>query len=97
MPLFNILRKVPGMTRAGVDAAAFRALTCTYDYDDLRWVRSYWDEALGELRCIYEARDAGQVRDHARRSRIPCDDVREITEILPAEYADETPSVLRRA
>jgi hypothetical protein len=87
MPLFAVKRIIPGVDRAVLDAAAFRALSCTYDYDDLDWIRSYWEPGSDEVLCIYVARDADQVREHAERSRIPCDEVRQVDEVLPADYA----------
>ncbi len=88
MPLYKIRRDVPGATRDEVDASGFRALICGYEYEGLRWIRSYWDAEAGELNCLYEAVDEEQLRDHARRSRIPCDDIREVVELMPHFFAD---------
>jgi len=86
MPLFTIRRDVPDVTREDLDAAAFRALACAYEYPGLRWVRSYWDEDRGQLLCLYEARDAAQIEHHSRRSRIPCDEIRAVIEFGPESY-----------
>lgn len=86
MALFSIRRNVGPQTRDEMDAAALRAIMCAFEYPGLRWIRSYWDQAGGQITCFYEATDAGQIRDHSRRSRIPCDDVREVVELGPQEY-----------
>ncbi len=86
MPLYKIRRGVPGASREDVDASAFRAVACAIEFDGLHWVRSFWDEAAGELTCLYEAASAAQVLAHAERARIPCDSVAEVTEITPDEY-----------
>lgn len=39
---------------------------------------------------MYQARDAGRLEDHARRARIPRDEVREVAEIVPEEYVSMT-------
>jgi Nickel responsive protein SCO4226-like len=87
MALYAIRRDVGPMTSDDVDAAGFRATTCAAEYDGLRWVRSYWDRERGQLLCYYEARNADQIRDHSRKAAIPCDDVFEVTEVLPDVYA----------
>jgi len=92
MPLYMIRRDVPGATREDVDASGFRAVICGYEYEGLRWLRSYWDEEKGEIRCLYEAVDEEQVRDHARRARIPCDEVREVVELMPHLYVGPAPA-----
>jgi hypothetical protein len=86
MPRFTIRRVVPDATREDVDAAAFRAIACATEYDGLKWIRSYWDETGHELLCLYEAANADQIREHSRRARIPCDEVREVVEVGPEEY-----------
>jgi hypothetical protein len=93
MPLFLIRRNVPGACREDVDAAFLRAHSCAYSYDGLRWVTSYWDQEGEVIHCVWEAEDADQVRDHARRSRIPCDEVREVTQFSPSEQ----PGIVREA
>jgi len=84
--LFAIRRDVPGATREDVDAAGFRAVACAYEYPGLRWVRSYWDEERGQLLCVYEARDAAQIENHSRRSRLACDEIRPVLELGPEAY-----------
>lgn len=46
--------------------------------DQLRWIRSYViQETPGSLGtvCVYQAIDAGALREHARRAELPCDEV----------------------
>lgn len=86
MPLYAIRRDLGPITREELDASAYRAIMCAYDFEGLKWVRSFWDPEQGEIRCLYEAQDVAQVIEHARRSRIPCDDVREVIEIDPGLY-----------
>ncbi|HEX5142018.1 MAG TPA: nickel-binding protein [Dehalococcoidia bacterium] len=85
MPLFLIRRNVPGIGRADVDAAFLRAHSCAYSYEGLRWITSFWNQEEEVIHCVWEARDADQLRDHARRSRIPCDEVSEVIQFSPSE------------
>lgn len=86
MPLFEIRRRLGPVTRDELDAAAYRAIVCSYQFDDLKWLRSYWQQEMGEITCIYEAKDQSQIREHSLQSRIPCDQVREVTEVTPEPY-----------
>jgi hypothetical protein len=90
MPLFKIRRSLPGAVREDVDAAAYRALACAFNFEGMRWVTSYWDREGEEFHCIYEAQDAAQLAAHARRARIPCDDVCEVIEIGPELYVQSS-------
>lgn len=86
MTLYAIRREIGAMSPDEVDAAALRAIICALEYDGLRWVRSFWDRGHGRLDCLYEAQSAAQVREHSMRSNIPCDEVNEVSEILPDTY-----------
>jgi uncharacterized protein DUF4242 len=86
MPLYSIRRELGKITRDELDASASRAIMCAYDFEGMRWVRSFWDPEAGNITCLYEAASAGDVREHARRARIPCNDVREVTEVMPEVY-----------
>jgi hypothetical protein len=86
MPLFVIRREVPGASREEIDAAAYRAIACAFNIEGLRWVTSYWDDAAGRLFCVYESENAEQLADHARRARIPCDEVIAVMELGPSNY-----------
>ena len=100
MPLYHIRRLVPDRTAEDIDAAGFRALVCAVDFEGLRWVVSHWDQEGGEIHCIYEAQSPEQLIEHARRSRIPCDEVREVLAIRPDDivqpgYRDVVPEAAR--
>ena len=89
MPVYLIRRDVPGVTQEEMDAAAYRAIACTFYYDGVRWIRSFWDKDLGVLRCVYEANSAEDIFAHAQTSRIPCDEVREVHPFGPESYTNE--------
>jgi hypothetical protein len=86
MPLYAIRRDLGGISRDELDAAAYRAIMCSYEFHDMKWVRSFWNPERGDILCLYEAASVEDVKEHARRSRIPCDDVSEVTEITPEMY-----------
>ena len=87
MPLYAIRRIVGPMSQEELDAAGFRATVCAAEHNGLRWERSFWDKAAGELTCYYEAESPDQIRLHSHQSNIPCDDVKEVSVILPDVYA----------
>jgi hypothetical protein len=89
MPFYLIRRNVSGATREDVEAGGLRALFCAYDYEGLRWIRSLWDSKKGETICLYEAACEEDIVDHSERSRIPCDEVREVVELGPWLYTSE--------
>ena len=86
MPLYRIRRDVGPLTQEDLDAASFRAIVCAPQFPGLKWHRSYWDREAEVLDCVYEAVDRAQIEEHARVSRIPCDDVHEVAEVLPETY-----------
>ncbi len=86
MPLYAIRRKVPGASQTDLDAAAFRAINCLPWYDGLSWIRSYFNPESEELICYYRAKDADQIRLHAERASIPCDEVVAVEEMTPDRY-----------
>jgi hypothetical protein len=92
MALYVIRRDVPGSTQEVIDAASWRAIACAVNYPGLRWLHSYWDTS-GRLFCVYEAEDESQIREHARQSRIPCDEVRPVLVVRPEHYTGEDPSI----
>ena len=89
MALFLIRRDVPGITQEEVDAAAYRAITCAFYYAGLKWLQSYWDRDAGIIHCVYEARSAEDIFEHAQVARIPCNDVREVHTFGPETYTSE--------
>jgi hypothetical protein len=86
MPLYRVRRNVGDLAEAELDAASFRAILCGAEFPGLRWHQSYLDKEGGWIDCIYEARSPEDIREHARISRIPCDEIREVTEIRPETY-----------
>jgi hypothetical protein len=88
MPLFMIRRSFPGATETDLDAAAFRALACAPFYEGLLWVRSFWDRGKEETLCFYEARSVEDIRLHADRAQIPCDEICAVEEVLPSQFEE---------
>ncbi|MEO8540501.1 MAG: nickel-binding protein [bacterium] len=86
MALYRIRRNVGDISKEDMDAASMRAIVCAVQFPGLKWHRSYWDREAGNLDCLYEASDPTHLEEHARVSRIPCDEVREVTEVLPETY-----------
>ncbi len=91
MPMYTVLRHFPGGTATDLDAASFRSLSCLMYHPGLHWLRSYWDPAKESTTCIYEAIDEEQIRLHARRAELPCDDIAIVQEVLPAQYGGQPP------
>ena len=87
MPLFAIRRNVGPISADELDAAGFRATACATEFEGLRWERSFWDRARGQLLCYYEAKSADEIRRHSHMSNIPCDEITEVTEVLPDVYS----------
>lgn len=88
MPLYRIRRDVGAISPEDMDAAAFRAIVCAPQFPGLRWRTSFWDRDGGRMDCLYEANDATQIEAHARVARIPCDEVREVFELLPDTFVN---------
>jgi hypothetical protein len=87
MPLYAIRRVIGPLTQEELDAAGFRATVCAAEHEGLRWERSFWDQAAGELICYYEAQSPEQIQNHSRQSAIPCNEVREVKMVLPDVYS----------
>ncbi|MGE0599554.1 MAG: nickel-binding protein [Dehalococcoidia bacterium] len=86
MALYRIQRNLGEKSQAEIDAAALRAIVCAPQFPGVKWHRSFWDEDAGRLDCFYEANSIADLEEHSRVSRIPCDEVSEVTEILPETY-----------
>jgi hypothetical protein len=82
LPLLLVRRKLDPLTQAEFRAVALQAIMCAYEYTDLRWLRSYWARDDNELHCLFRARTHDLVREHAARSRIPCDEVLDAVDLL---------------
>jgi hypothetical protein len=93
MPLFKIRRAMPGASMQDVEAAGLRAAFCTYAFGgEVRWHRSYFDAAAGEIHCIYEATSPEQLQRHAALAHLSCDEVVEVTEVLAHAFYEEAES-----
>lgn len=88
MATYSIRRVVGSLTRDEVDAAAMRSLWCLANYPGVKWIRSAWDAERGEINCLYEAPNADAIREHAESAQIPCDEIREVSLIDPADYLE---------
>lgn len=80
MPQYVIERGIPGIggaSPAELQAISERSCGVLRELgDDVRWQHSY---VTGDkIYCVYEARDAELVREHARRGGFPADSVAEV-------------------
>jgi len=90
MPLFLIRRDIDdAASEEELESAGFRAFCFTFLYGNMRWVTSYWDAEARSFFCIYEADNEEQLREHARRARIPCDEIRQVNAVGPEKYVGE--------
>jgi hypothetical protein len=85
MPLFLIRRDVPGAGEEDIRAGIVRAVSCAFTFDGMRWVTSYWDSQNGKAYCVYEAENEEQIRVHAERARVPCDEISPVLCIGPED------------
>ena len=81
LPLALVRRRLGPLGEDDFRAIALQAIMCAYEYPDMRWLRSYWSRETEQLFCLFETRDHELIRDHARRSRIPCDEVHNAVEL----------------
>jgi hypothetical protein len=89
LQLVLVRRHLDPLSSGEFRAIALQAIMCAYEYTDLRWLRSYWAREQKELLCLFRTRTHDLVREHARRSRIPCDEVHDAIEIIPRGPAAE--------
>lgn len=85
LQLVLVRRQLEPLTPGEFRAIALQAIMCAYEYSDMRWLRSYWARETDQLFCLFETRSHDLVREHAERSRIPCDEIHDAVEILPLE------------
>lgn len=53
--------------------------------DKVKWIRSYvTQEKNGRIGtvCIYQAKDADAIREHARRADLPCDEIVPVANVV---------------
>jgi len=86
MPLYRLERYVGEATQAELDAGIFRAAACIHNFEDMRWIRSFYDAVAEQFTCYYEALSADDLRHHAELARVACDSVTEVIEYLPERY-----------
>ena len=61
-------------------------------HDKLEWQQSYITK--DNLWCVYNAENEEYLKEHAKRGKFPCDDIREIYGVLtPATANIEIPAV----
>lgn len=90
MPRFLIERHIPDAGR--LDATALAAVaqrSCAVLRElgpDVQWVQSY---VTGDrITCVYVARDAELLREHARRGGFPADRIDEVVAIVDPTTAE---------
>ena len=86
MALFLIRRDVRGSNQEDIDAGTWRAVSCAYNFDGLKWINSYWDVEGQRVFCVYEAESAEQIRMHSRLARISCEEVIPVGVIDPTKF-----------
>jgi len=93
---YVILRRRGWPSRDALHTSAKRSLEVSTQMGDVRWVRSYVlaepDGLVGTV-CHYRASGPDAIREHAKRTEIPVDDIVEVSELvvlLPDDCADLT-------
>ena len=87
MNTYIIIRNGGWATPQELKLAAARSLRVGLDQmaDRIRWIRSYVtrdpNDRLGTV-CVYQATDPDAVRDHARRSELPADEIIPVTDTV---------------
>ena len=85
MALFLVRREVPRASEEDVRTAILRAVSCAFNFEGMKWIKTYWDESAGVAYCVYHADSEAEVRRHAELARVPCDDVLPVMEITPED------------
>jgi hypothetical protein len=87
METFVIRRRSAWKDAAELKATAGVSLRVGNDEmaDRIRWIRSYVvqedDGTLGTV-CIYQARDAAAIREHARRAGMPAHEINSVADTV---------------
>jgi hypothetical protein len=81
LQLVLVRRKLGPIQEREFRALALQAIMCAHEYSDLLWMRSFWAVEQEELTCVFRTRHHDLVREHAQRSRIPCDEVSDAVEV----------------
>ena len=87
MNTYVIIRRTGWTSAQELERAAARSSQVgTQEMPDrVKWLRSYVTAEDGGrvgTVCIYQARDANAVREHARRADLPCDDVIRVDQLV---------------
>lgn len=89
MQTFVILRRSGWANSDDLAAAGERSTTTATEMkDDLSWIRSYvLSEADGRVGtvCIYTAKDADTIRQHATASGLPADEIIPVADLVVIE------------
>ena len=84
MPKFIIERSIPGASRlSGTELHAISAKSNAVIRElgpDVQWVHSY--VAGDKIYCVYNAKDADIIREHARCGGFPADVVAQVAAII---------------
>ena len=87
MPRYIIERTVGSLSREELEAAGKKSNEVIADMDGIVWIRSYVSDAKGKIYCEYDAPNAEAIREHARRTGIPADEISEVSlEISPVMF-----------
>lgn len=89
--LFQLIRDISAWTDEVVAAAAVRSKLSGPWWPGVRWIESFYDRESAGVICIYEARTAEDIRNHARTASLPASEIRPVELILPDEL--EAPAV----
>jgi hypothetical protein len=86
MDLYVIARRHGWATPDDLEAAAERSTRVTEEMPgDVRWIRTYvLEEPEGDLgtMCVYQATGPDALREHARRSDLPVDEIVRVGDTL---------------
>jgi Protein of unknown function (DUF4242) len=86
--LFLIRRQHPASVLDDeLGGTATRAATSLASMPGVGWVRSFWDAGRKQGWCAYLATAPSIIEEHAAQSRIPCDEITEVVENLPSQWA----------
>ena len=91
MKTYLIQRNLPGagkLTLGEKKAIAQRSCKVIDELgiDNLQWQRSYITS--DNLWCVYNAENEELLREHAKRGKFPCDNIREVVGILSPATAE---------
>ena len=92
MPRFLIERELAGAGRLSADELqAIAATSCGVLHElgpEIQWVQSY--VTVDKIYCVYIARDAALVREHARRGCFPANSVATVRACIDPTTAEHT-------